>query len=128
VRVKTKFDFLGFEFRWGVNRWGKPILKRRTSRMKLKASLANYKVWFVENCSLPKKILFAKLNGKLRGYYNYYGVRGNYQSLNSFVCRIWQLLYKWLNRRSQRRSYNVKGFKELVKDFGIARPQICHDF
>lgn len=26
VRVKTKFDFLGFEFRWGVNRWGKPIL------------------------------------------------------------------------------------------------------
>jgi len=31
ARAKTKFDFLGFEFRWGVNRWGKPILKRRTS-------------------------------------------------------------------------------------------------
>jgi len=128
VRVKTKFDFLGFEFFWGVNRWGKPILKRRTSRKKLKASLANYKVWFIKSSRLPKKILFTKLNRKLRGYYNYYGVRGNYKSLNSFVYRIWQLLYKWLNRRSQRRSYNVKGFKELVKDFGIARPQICHDF
>ena len=128
VRVKTKFDFLGFEFRWGVNGWGKPILKRRTSREKLKASLVNYKVWFIDNSSLPKKILFTKLNRKLRGYYNYYGVRGNYRSLNSFVYRIWQLLYKWLNRRSQRRSYNVKGFKELVKDFGITRPQICHDF
>jgi len=128
VRAKTQFDFLGFEFRWGVNRWGKPVLKRRTSREKLKASLANYKVWFIGNCRLPKKILFAKLNRKLRGYYNYYGVRGNYKSLNSFVYRIWQLLYKWLNKRSQRRSYNVKGFKELVKDFGIARPQICHDF
>ncbi len=128
VRVKTKFDFLGFEFRWGVNRWGKPILKRRTSREKLKASLANFKVWFIENCGLPKKTLFGKLNRKLRGYYNYYGVRGNYQSLNSLVYRIWQLLYKWLNRRSQRKSYNVTGFKELVKDFGIAKPKICHDF
>ncbi|NOQ13397.1 MAG: group II intron reverse transcriptase/maturase, partial [Methyloprofundus sp.] len=75
-----------------------------------------------------KKFLFDKLNRKLQGYYNYYGVRGNYKSLNSFVYRVWQLLFKWLNRRSQRRSYNVKGFKELVKDFGITRPQICHDF
>ena len=108
VRVKTKFDFLGFEFRWGVNRWGKPILKRRTSRDKLQASLAKFKVWFKKYSSLPKKFLFMKLNRKLQGYYNYYGVRGNYKSLNSFVYRAWQLLYKWLNRRSQRRSYNVK--------------------
>ena len=128
VRVKTKFDFLGFEFRWGVNRWGKPILKRRTSRDKLQASLAKFKVWFKKYSSLPKKFLFMKLNRKLQGYYNYYGVRGNYKSLNSFVYRAWQLLYKWLNRRSQRRSYNVKGFKGLVKDFGIAKPRICHDF
>ena len=36
VRVKNKFDFLGFEFRWGVNRWGRPTLKRCTSRDKNK--------------------------------------------------------------------------------------------
>jgi group II intron reverse transcriptase/maturase len=24
--AKTKFDFLGFEFRWGVNRWGRPVV------------------------------------------------------------------------------------------------------
>ena len=128
VRVKTKFDFLGFEFRWGVNRGGKPILKRRTSRDKLQLSEAKFKVWFKKYSSLPKKLLFMKLNRKLQGYYNYYGIRGNYKSLNSFVYRIWQLLYKWLNRRSQRRSYNVKGFKGLVNDFGIAKPRICHDF
>ena len=70
VRVKTHFDFLGFEFRWGVTRWGKPQLKRRTSRDKLRASLAKFKEWFKKNVRLPKKILFAKLNRKLQGYYN----------------------------------------------------------
>ena len=88
VRAKTKFDFLGFEFRWGVNRWGKPILKRRTSRDKLRASLVKFKAWFQKHSGLPKKILFAKLNRKLLGYYNYYGVTGNFQSLNSFASPL----------------------------------------
>ena len=128
ARSKTRFDFLGFEFRWSVNRWRKPILKRRTSREKLRASLAKFKAWFRKFSGLPKKILFAKLNRKLLGYYNFYGIKGNYQSLNSFVYRVRQLLYKWLNRRSQRKSYNVAGFNALIKDFGIIKPRICHDF
>jgi len=71
ARAKTKFDFLGFEFHWGVNRWRKPVLKRRTSREKLQASLAKFKVWFRKFSGIPKKILFAKLNRKLAGYYNF---------------------------------------------------------
>jgi group II intron reverse transcriptase/maturase len=128
VRAKTKFDFLGFEFRWGVNRWGKPILKRRTSRDKLRASLVKFKVWFQKHSGLPKKILFAKLNRKLLGYYNYYGVTGNFQSLNSFVYQVKGLFFKWLNMRSQRKSYNWKGFKELIKNFELAKPRILHAF
>lgn len=128
ARLKTKFDFLGFEFRWGVNRWGKPILKRRTSRDKLRASLVKFKAWFQKHSGLPKKILFAKLNSKLLGYYYYYGVSGNFQSLNNFVYQVKGLLFKGLNRRSQRKSYNWKGFKELVKCFKIAKPRILHAF
>jgi len=126
ARVKAKFDFLGFEFRWCVNRWGKPTMKRRTSRSKLSASIASFKTWFQKHGGLPKKILFAKLNRKLVGYYNYYGVTGNFQSLNSFVYQVKGLLFKWLNRRSQRKSYIWKGFNELVNDFGIAKPRILH--
>jgi len=128
AKAKTKFDFLGFEFRWGVNRWGKPILKRRTSRDKLKASIVKFKTWFQKHSGLPKKLLFAKLNRKLLGYYNYYGVTGNFQSLNSFVYQVKGLFFKWLNGRSQRKSYNWKGFKELVKCFEIAKPRILHAF
>ena len=128
ARAKTKFDFLGFEFRWGVNRWGKPILKRRTSRSKLRASIANFKVWFQKHSGLPKQLLVAKVNRKLLGYYNYYGVTGNFQSLNSVVYQVKGLFFKWLNRRSQRKSYNWEGFKELVNCFEIAKPRILHAF
>jgi group II intron reverse transcriptase/maturase len=126
ARVKTKFDFLGFEFRWIVGRSRKPLLMRRTSRNKLRASLANFKTWFQKHSGLPKKILFTKLNRKLLGYYNYYGVTGNSQSLNSFVYQVIGLLFKWLNRRSQRKSYKWEGFMELVKCFGIVKPRILH--
>lgn len=128
ARAKTKFDFLGFEFRWGVNWWRKPVLKRRTSREKLQASLAKFKVWFRKFSGLPKKTLFTKLNRKLVGYYNFYGIRGNSKSLGSFAYRVGQLFYKWLNRRSQRKSYNVEGFQAMIKDFEITKPRICHDF
>jgi len=124
--AKTKFDFLGFEFRWIVGRSRKPILMRRTSRNKLRASLANLKAWFQKHSGLPKKILFDKLNRKLLGYYNYYGVTGNSQSLNSFVYQVIGLLFKWLNWRSQHKSYKWEGFIELVKCFGIAKPRILH--
>ncbi|MEW6736766.1 MAG: reverse transcriptase domain-containing protein, partial [Acidobacteriota bacterium] len=32
---RRSFEFLGFEFKWGVSRKGKTILKRRTARKKL---------------------------------------------------------------------------------------------
>jgi len=130
---RTSFDFLGFEFRWGLsrrikNRVRKVILKRRTSRKKLKASLANFRGWLKANSSLPKKILFPCLNRKLRGYYQYYGIRGNFKSLSTFVYHVTQALFKWLNRRSQRKSYNWIGFKEMIKHFKIASPRIIHAF
>lgn len=133
-KIKSSFEFLGFEFRWGLTRrykqkcWRKPIIQRRTSRKKLSASRASFKQWFKSHCQLPKALLFDKLNRKLKGYYNYYGIKGNYKSLNSFVYHVTQTFQKWLNRRSQRKSYNWMGFKEMVKHFGIAKPRICHDF
>jgi len=126
--AKTRFEFLGFEFRWGLNRWGNPGLKRRTARNKYRTSIANFTQWCKDHCRLPKAELFAKLNQKLRGYWNYYGLRGNYESLSDYFYQITQILLKWLNRRSQRQSYTWTSFSELLKDFSILRPRICHPF
>jgi group II intron reverse transcriptase/maturase len=121
---KTGFDFLGFEFRWGRDRKGKPHLKRRTSRKKLRSSLKRFTEWCRVKCRYGRRELFRELNAKLRGYYNYYGVNGNYASLKQFFDQAMRILYKWMNRRSQRRSYSWAGFRQLLEDFQIERPRI----
>ena len=121
---KNSFDFLGFEFRWGKDRSGKPHLKRRTSRKKLRKSLKYFTDWCKANRHLRLDVLFKKLNAKLRGYYNYYGVIGNSASLMEFFKQATRILFKWLNRCSQRRSYTWRGFQELIEFFIIERPRV----
>jgi RNA-directed DNA polymerase len=35
-----------------------------------------------------------------------------------------RILFKWLNRRSQRHSYNWTGFRELLRDLQVELPYI----
>jgi len=56
--------------------------------------------------------------------HNYYGVHGNSASLKQFFDGALRILLKWLNRRSQRRSYNWQGFKAIVEHFKVERPRI----
>ena len=124
MHENSRFDFLGFEFRWGYNRQRKPQIHRRTSRKKLQKSIVELKNWCREHRNYPKRIIFRKLNAKLRGYYNYYGIIGNFDSLKEFFYQITRILFKWLNRRSERKSYNWAGFKALVKHYGLLYPRI----
>lgn len=118
------FDFLGFEFRWTISRSGKDWVRRRTSKRKLRNSLQNLKAWCRKNFQTPLRELFNTLNAKLRGYYNYYGILGNYDGLNRFYFEATEILFKSLNRRSQRQSYNWNGFQDLLREFKIEKPKI----
>lgn len=53
---KSRFQFLGFEFYWGKDRGGKPHLKRRTSRKKLRNSIRRFTEWCIENRNLKPKV------------------------------------------------------------------------
>lgn len=124
MQENTRFDFLGFEFRWGYNRQRKPQIKKRTSRQKLHKSIVELTRWCREHRNNPTWKIFRKLNSKLRGYYNYYGLIGNYESLKEYFYHVKRILFKWLNRRSERRSYNWHGFNELMNHFGLLKPRI----
>lgn len=121
---KSSFDFLGFEFRWGKDRKGKPHVDKRTARKSLRNSQKRFSLWCKDNRHRKIPELFKALNAKLRGYYNYFGVYGNLSSLNAFYLYAVRALQKFLNRRSQRKSYNWTGFKQLMERFGIAKPRI----
>ena len=118
---RARFEFLGFEFYWGKDRVGKAHLKCRTSRKKLRGSLKRFTEWCKKNRNVKLTMLFKRLNIKLRGCYNYYGVYGNYVSLKQFFDSAMRILKKWLNRR---RSYNWVGFKTLIDHFQVKRPRI----
>jgi group II intron reverse transcriptase/maturase len=121
---RASFDFLGFEFRWGRDRRGRPHLKRRTARKSQRASLRRFTDWCRSNRHRRLGDLFRDLNRKLTGYYRYFGIYGNGRSLSQFHFAVVQILYKWLNRRSQPRSYNWAGFRAVLVHFAIAQPRI----
>jgi hypothetical protein len=121
---KTKFEFLGFEFRWGVSLKGKTIIKRRTAPGKLRKSLTAFTEWCKKMSNERLRRLFPKLIVKLQGYYNYYGLIGNYRSLSQFYQQAKRILYKSLNRRSQRRSFNLAEFATCWERYGVPKPRI----
>ena len=123
-RNNRSFDFLGFEFRWGKSRFGRKILKKRTAPKKLKQSIVNFANWCRKNYHQRISILFANINSKLRGHYNYYGLVGNFKALGSFFYWVKIVLLKWLNRRSQRKSYTWQAFNDLIKHFNLQKPRI----
>lgn len=118
------FTFLGLEFYWAKTRKGKRTIKRRTSKKKFRSSLKNLKEWMNKNCFRPLKKIAYTLKRKFQGYLNYYGVIGNSPSLWRYWNESQRIIYRSLNRRSQRRSYNWTGFNQMWKTLNIPNPRI----
>jgi len=121
---KGRFEFLGFEYYWTRDGKGRPHLKKRTSRKKLRASLISFNQWLKKNRSLSVRELIPKLNSKLRGYYNYYGVIGNARSLWQFDYHVVRQLRKWLSRRSQTGEVSWRRLRAMLAYHQLAKPVI----
>jgi group II intron reverse transcriptase/maturase len=123
--MKRRFTFLGFEFFWKKDRKGIPRVKRRTARKKLQGACKRIKQWIKFNRHLPSAEFFKGLNSRLRGHYNYYGMRGNYVSLKCFYKWVIECVFKWLNRRGgKRRSFTWGLFVQILNRREVARPRI----
>jgi group II intron reverse transcriptase/maturase len=118
------FDFLGFTHYCSKSRNGRFRMKRKTASKKYRAKLKEMNVWIRQNRNLRLKDLTYMLNAKLRGHYQYYGVTDNSVSIANFAFETRRMLFKWLNRRSQKRSYSWEGFSDLIKVFPLAQPRI----
>ncbi len=115
--MKQRVTLLGFEFSWMPDRHGVPRVMRRTARTKLQAACQRLTVWIKRYRHLLEREFFQRLNARLRGHYNYYGVQGNSRSLNRF--------FRWANRRGGKQSsYTWEQFTRLLDRVKIARPCI----
>lgn len=120
------FDFLGFTFYCSQNSNKEYFrCKVKTSKKKLRSKVKSMKQWIKYNRTMPVKDLIKKINQKLRGHYQYYGVTDNTRSVKSYLNTTRYLLFKWLNRRSQKRSYNSDSFYNgLLRTFPLIEPKI----
>ena len=115
--------FLGFVFYWGRSKTLKRILKVKTAPKKVAASIQNFKEWIKANRHKHRLArLWELAAARLRGHYNYYGVTSNEEKLNHFYYACIRELFKWLNRRSQKRSYTWEGFLQRLKFDPLPRP------
>jgi tagatose-1,6-bisphosphate aldolase non-catalytic subunit AgaZ/GatZ len=103
---------------------GQPTVKRRTSRKKLRGAVQRFTEWIKAERHNPLGELMDTLRAKYRGYWNYYGIIGNSESLNRYHRETSRILFKWLNRRSQRHSFTWRTFHRLLERFKVPPPRV----
>jgi group II intron reverse transcriptase/maturase len=121
-----KFDFLGFTHITAKSRKGMFCVKRITSQKKLKAKKQKAKKWLKENMHTPIKALVERLNVKLRGHYNYYGIIGNYAAMKGFREYILDRLKATLNRRGANKDMTDALFRRILLAYPVIKPRIAH--
>ena len=119
-----RFDFLGFEFYWEPDRQGKPRVKRRTATKKHLAAMQRIRQWIKEHRADKQSQMLKTLKAKLQGTWNYYGLIGNFRRMKLLYLEMCRTLYKWLNRRSQRRSLTWPEVDRLLARFQVPKPRI----
>ena len=119
-----RFDFLGFEFYWEPDRQGEPRVKRRTATKKYLAAIKRMTLWVKENRHQKLGRTMRTLRAKLQGAWNYYGLIGNTRRMRLFYEATCRALYKWLNRRSQKRSFTWSALRRMLTRFQVPRPRI----
>jgi len=111
-----EFTFLGFTHYCGKTKEGHFKVKRRTSCKKLGQSLSKFKDWAKKSRSvLSKGEMIRAARIRVIGHLNYYAITDNAQRCSDYVYRATHILFKWLNRKSQRKAYTGKQFYEALR-------------
>lgn len=111
-----EFAFLGFTHYCGKTMKGSFKVKRRTSRKKLNASLNKFTDWARRSRGAQKTSeMIRSARTRVIGHLNYYAITDNSNKCNSFLHHATRSLFKWLNRRSQRKSYTWEGFRHALE-------------
>jgi len=128
AKDKGGFDFLGFNFRYNKSLYNKgqhywKIHPSKRSEIKFRKTISEF---LTTRLVRPMQEVVKGLNNKIRGYYQYFNIRGISnikQSLGGFENYLMYKLYKYSRRKSQRMckrySYNVYNY--LTEYYGLIK-------
>jgi len=109
------FTFLGFQHYSGKTKEGYFKVKRRTSRKKLGQSLRKFTEWAKKaRYVLRKGEMLRQARTRVMGHLSYYAITDNLERCSYYVYRAQRILFKWLNRKSQRKAYTWASFNQAL--------------
>ena len=121
------FDFLGFTFYLGLSRKRRVIPKLKTRGRTLRAKLNRVTQWAKQTRNrMPLKEIWKKFCIKMRGHIQYYGISHNAKQVQKFLNEGKRIMFKWLNRRSQKKSFNWEQFSRFVQRYPMPAVKIIH--
>jgi group II intron reverse transcriptase/maturase len=123
------FAFLGFTHYWGKTLSGGWTIKRKTQGKRLSRFLSGIGAWCKEHLHETLAKQYGILSAKLRGHYQYYGVRGNFKMLEVAYEGTRVKWKKWLSRRNSKDRMGWEKFTAQVEEiFDLPKPRIVHAF
>jgi len=110
-----EFTFLGFTHYCGKTKKGYFKVKLRTSRDKLGRSLRKFTNWAKKARHVLKKgEMLRQARTRVIGHLSYYAITDNLEWCSFYDYRAKHILFKWLNRKSQRKAYTWKSFRQAL--------------
>ncbi len=120
-----EFTFLGFTHYCGKTKNGYFKVKRRTSRKKLGQSLRTFTEWAIKKHNVLRKgQMLRQARAKVVGHLSYYAITDNSDRCSYYVYCTERILFKWLNRKSQRQTYTWKAFAQALNWAKWPKPTI----
>jgi hypothetical protein len=120
------FDFLGFTHYWGQSRQGGWVIKRKTARSRLQRAIQALSEWCRKNRHRPVPVQHQTLKQKLQGHYGYYGIIGNFASLQNFLLGARRTWKRGLSRRRRGKPLSWSGFARLEQRYCLPRARVVH--
>ena len=124
---QSTFDFLGFTHYWARTRQGYWVIKRRTAKKRLRRTLTALWQWCRSQRHRKVEEQHQELSQKLRGHYQYYGIRGNYRLLEVVLRHAEEAWRYWLSRRSQKGQITGNKLEWWREHFPLPTPKIVHN-
>lgn len=126
-RKPETFNFLGFTHYCSRTQDGRFQVRIKTQGKRLNKAVMEMNTYLKRVRSLLKtKEIWQIVTAKLQGHYNYYGVSGNFESMQTYYLRTKNQLFRWLNKRSEKTSFNWEAFRRYLKLYPLPEPKLTY--
>lgn len=125
-RGANTFDFVGFTHYWARSRRGSWVIKRKTARKKVRKTIQGIWEWCRWNRHMDVEEQYRILSAKLRGHFQYFGVRCNMRAMETVRHHLRRAWRYWLNRRSSKKAMTWEKMELLLESMPLPSPKILH--